>query len=93
MRSEQYHSRIHLSTNLSESCPRPKGSDNVQVPYSSIAAFQGQASPFFNEGHKKFMYAVREFVARELMPIAQQNDQKDVYPDAELKVWTGSGQS
>ena len=39
------------------------------------------------------MYAVREFVARELMPIAQQNDQKDVYPDAELKVWTGSGQS
>lgn len=57
-----------------------------EVPYATISAFQGQASAYFMESHHKFAAAVREFVAKELMPIATTNDQRDIYPDAELKV-------
>src|SRR5258708_130761 len=38
------------------------------VPYGDPNWYQGFHSPYYNESHKKFRAAIREFVDKELMP-------------------------
>lgn len=56
-----------------------------QVPFAEIPAFQGQSSPFFNDSHRRFQKAVRQFVDKELVPIAAAKDLSGQYPERELQ--------
>lgn len=39
-----------------------------QIPYGDPAWYQGANSPYYNDSHRKFRAAIREFVDKEIMP-------------------------
>mmetsp|Transcript_83109 Transcript_83109/g.152391 ORF Transcript_83109/g.152391 Transcript_83109/m.152391 type:complete len:515 (-) Transcript_83109:89-1633(-) len=50
-----------------------------------LPAFRGQNSTYYNDSHKKFMHAVRDFVTEELEPIAESSDIGGEMPDEDLR--------
>lgn len=46
------------------------------IPYGEMAYTQGLYSPYYNESHKKFRAAMREFVEKEIVPYAEQWDEE-----------------
>lgn len=60
------------------------------IPFAELPAFQGQQSPYFGESHRRFAEGCREFVMKELMPIAAERDLRGEYPDEELREKLGA---
>jgi hypothetical protein len=42
-------------------------SETSAVPYAESKAFQGWNSPYYNESHRRFRKATREFFAKEVL--------------------------
>lgn len=51
-----------------------------QVPFGDPAWYQDWYSPYFNESHRKFRAAMREFVEREVMPYTHEWDEAKAIP-------------
>lgn len=59
--------------------------DLSAVPFSEMPAFSGISSPYFTDSHEAVRRAVRQFVERELTPIAAAADASGEYPDRQLR--------
>jgi len=55
------------------------------VPFAEIPAFQGAASPYYKESHRRLLQDVRAFVQKELEPMAEAADLAGDRPDRELQ--------
>eukprot|EP00192_Tetraselmis_astigmatica_P012977 CAMPEP_0117672596 /NCGR_PEP_ID=MMETSP0804-20121206/13991_1 /TAXON_ID=1074897 /ORGANISM="Tetraselmis astigmatica, Strain CCMP880" /LENGTH=407 /DNA_ID=CAMNT_0005481213 /DNA_START=11 /DNA_END=1232 /DNA_ORIENTATION=- len=54
------------------------------VPYAESSYWQGWTSPYFNESHKRFRTAVRQFFDKEVMPEVTMWDELGKAPTQEL---------
>jgi len=54
------------------------------VPYGESSAWNGLKSAYYNESHHRFRKAVREFMDREVMPLAVELGDSDAAPTADL---------
>jgi alkylation response protein AidB-like acyl-CoA dehydrogenase len=50
------------------------------VPYGDPAAYQGWHSPYYNDSHRKFRNALREWVDAEITPYCMEWDEKKKMP-------------
>lgn len=50
------------------------------IPFGDPSWMQGWESPYYNESHKVFAKALREFVERELMPNCHEWDEAKEIP-------------
>eukprot|EP01027_Heterolobosea_sp_BB2_P020511 GEZU01029264.1.p1 GENE.GEZU01029264.1~~GEZU01029264.1.p1 ORF type:complete len:529 (-),score=184.06 GEZU01029264.1:295-1881(-) len=50
------------------------------TPYADPSWYQGWSSPYYNESHRKFRAAMREFVDREITPFCHEWDEKKTIP-------------
>jgi alkylation response protein AidB-like acyl-CoA dehydrogenase len=50
------------------------------VPYGDPTWYQGMPSPYYNESHRKFRAAVREFVEKEITPFCHEWDEAKKMP-------------
>lgn len=58
--------------------------DSKGVPYGEASYWRGWNSPYYNESHDRFRRGVREWIDRELAPIAVEMDESGEVPDKEL---------
>lgn len=56
------------------------GTFGEMIPYGDPAWYQGWVSPYYNDSHRRFRAAVREFVERELVPNVQRWDEAKKLP-------------
>ncbi|KAJ3016958.1 hypothetical protein HKX48_003784 [Thoreauomyces humboldtii] len=61
-----------------------------KVPYAESPFWQGRPSPFYNDSHKRFRIALREFYDAEIMPEAPQLDAMGEAPDDETFLKMGA---
>lgn len=58
--------------------------DSKGVPYGEASHWRGWNSPYYNESHDRFRRGLREWIDRELAPIAAEMDDSGEVPDEEL---------
>jgi len=51
-----------------------------QIPFGDPCWYQDWNSPYYNDSHRKFRAAMREFVEREIMPFCHEWDEKKKLP-------------
>eukprot|EP00747_Dinoflagellata_sp_TGD_P211522 gnl/TRDRNA2_/TRDRNA2_84761_c0_seq1.p1 gnl/TRDRNA2_/TRDRNA2_84761_c0~~gnl/TRDRNA2_/TRDRNA2_84761_c0_seq1.p1 ORF type:complete len:520 (-),score=130.03 gnl/TRDRNA2_/TRDRNA2_84761_c0_seq1:123-1682(-) len=56
-----------------------------RVPFAELPVFQGMHSPYYKDSHRKFLIGFRDYVKRELEPVAQEMDMEGEYPDKDFK--------
>lgn len=50
------------------------------MPFGDPSWYQDWYSPYYNESHKRFRSAVREFVEKEIMPFTHEWDEQKRLP-------------
>jgi len=67
-----------------------KAASDTVLPYTESLGFWRRKTPYYNESHYRFRAGVREFVDRELAPIAVKDDEEGTYPSQELSEKMGA---
>ena len=71
------------------SVPKPAKLDRNRgkpVPYGQSHGSWRVVSPYYSESHEMFRAAMREFVAREIMPTCVEDDEEGTYPSQHLNM-------
>ena len=74
-----------------EATHKKEGTFGSVIPFAEPAWYQGWFSAYYNDSHRRFRAAVREFVERELVPFSHQWDEQRSIPRSVHKKMAEAG--
>jgi len=79
------YNRLKVATLTDANESLPSSSSTSMVPFADPPAFQGSHSPFYNDSHKRLQKEIRDYVQKNIIPVAGQMDLAGEAPDKDMK--------